>query len=635
MDEKTEDSETMLTQLIISGILKGLKNQKDTCDLSDVLVVIENVEFRCHRVILAASSGFFRAAFTSGMKEDRERKVVLKGISHETFAEVMECVYTGKNVITDRNIYELWHAADMLEVLSLLEACEIFVKQKINVENCLAIYNHSKVLDSKELIPLSWSYIVKHFTFVRKCDELLMFTEEELEKLISSPDLKISSEDEVIETVLSWVAYKPTEINSGDFCHETPEPAVECKYIIQTESPDDDDTACRDNSTVHIDQEASRASEQNKDNEKYASNFSRLDHLSSLLSVVRVCLLSGKCLIEAMNTDIVRADARTHVILQKGLEYILQTDRLHDFCPPSAVHRTSSSLENVIIATRLYDDVDVLVCRRQSGQWCGLGRPVKGDYSSNSVTCFNQVVYLTGNIVQLYMYTPFLNSWLEIPKFKAVETPGYLLSIRKCLYSIFRQDGCYQIEMVNVVESFHVSSQSQWVKISTLPLDLASINYATVIDDKIIFFGTSTGELKIRVVVFDTVTLRYSTLNNIPPIASVAVCFRKENEAFMLEKDGALYRIRPCSTDPFIEIKYETRLWDFSRTVKGALVFNDELLLFGPSFSENDADKQWELSVPGVFRRIKNITCSEKLSCFMHVVIPKMYLTRAVSVISA
>ena len=51
--------------------------------LSDVQLVIEQGDhrqsFRCHKVILASMSTYFRSLFTGGMQESQQREIFLKG----------------------------------------------------------------------------------------------------------------------------------------------------------------------------------------------------------------------------------------------------------------------------------------------------------------------------------------------------------------------------------------------------------------------------------------------------------------------------------------------------------------------------------------------------------------------------
>ncbi|BFZ07888.1 hypothetical protein BsWGS_10927 [Bradybaena similaris] len=617
MDSENEDK--TFTQIIVTGLLDGLQNQKETCDLSDVQVVIDDFEFKCHRVILAACSGFFRAAFSSGMKEDRERKVTLNDISREIFADVLNCMYTGKLNITESNVYELWHAANQLQILFLLPVCEAFLKRIMNAKNCLTIYQHSKLLDSNEMISLSWSCIVNNFKILRRGEEMMMLTKQDIENLINNPDLMTYSEDEVLETILAWVAYKPAETSRDAFSDVPRELVDQHKSDTQVTSQENDKL------TFATDV-------QRNDKEEHSNSLSRVSQLSDLLNLTKVCLLSGQCLIETMNMDIVRADTRAQEILQEAVAYILRTDRYHDLCHTSAIHRASSNLENVIIAATKSNEAHVIVCRRENGQWCGLGNNLKRGYNSTTMTCFNHNIYLAEDSGPMYGYTPSTNQWREVTTFKTTESARCLLSIKNFMFSVFQQGEGYVVRRINATEVSKGAIHSTWVTVCDLPSNLSCIKCSTVIGDKIVFFLTSTGILRIQVGIFDAASMQYFTLNDIPPLTSAEVCFRKGKDSFMLQKDGVLYRISACSEAPFIDIKYETRLWDFNRDIKGAVLFKDELLLFGPSFSENVANEQWELCLPGVFKCVKNITCNERFSCFMHAVVPKMFLTRVVSV---
>ncbi|BFZ07887.1 hypothetical protein BsWGS_10926 [Bradybaena similaris] len=618
MDRRNEDK--TFNHTIVSGFFEGLQKLKEIGDFSDVQVIIDGFVFTCHRVILAANSKFFRAAFSSGMKEDRERKVILNDISREIFADILNCMYTGKLDITESNVYELWHAADQLQILFLLPVCEAYLKQKMNTKNCLTIYQHSKLLNSNELISLSWSFIVQNFKNVRRCKEIMMLTTQEMENLISNPDLMTFSEDTVLETILAWVAYKPTETSRNVFSGEPREIVDQSRGDTQVTSPNDPNLT-------------SAAVVGSDDTDQQSNSISRLSELSNLLNLTKFCLLSGKCLLDAMRMDIVRADTDALKILQEAVTYILGTDRYHDLCPIAAIHRASSVMENVIIAATISNQTDVLVCRRENGQWCGLGNNLKRGYNSITMTGFDQIIHLSEDSGPMYLYSLSTNQWREVKSYKTTESARCLLSIGHFVFSVFQLKEGYVVRRINAYEVSKGALDSMWVTICDLPSNLNCIKCSTVIGPKIVFFLTITGESRIQVATFDTASLHLQTLSNIPPLTSAEVCFRTKNDSFMLQKDGALYRITACSRAPFINIKYETRLWDFNRDIKGAVLFKDELLLFGPSFSENVEDEQWELCLPGVFKCVKNITCSDRFSCFMHAVVPKMCLTRDVSVL--
>lgn len=60
----------------------------------------EGREFRCHRLLFASCSEYFRVLLYGGMSESQTRQVVLKDVAVEDFEAIMTYVYTGKVQIT-------------------------------------------------------------------------------------------------------------------------------------------------------------------------------------------------------------------------------------------------------------------------------------------------------------------------------------------------------------------------------------------------------------------------------------------------------------------------------------------------------------------------------------------------------
>ena len=60
-------------------LLQGISNLKDQNELCDVTIKIGGRVFHAHKAILAATSDYFRAMFTSGFKETNEREIKIEG----------------------------------------------------------------------------------------------------------------------------------------------------------------------------------------------------------------------------------------------------------------------------------------------------------------------------------------------------------------------------------------------------------------------------------------------------------------------------------------------------------------------------------------------------------------------------
>lgn len=78
--------------LIHEGITQ-LYNE-DTC--TDFSVEVEGKTFRCHKVVLAAVSDYFKAMFSSGMKEVEHSKATLQDVSAGAFEVMLNILYPSK-----------------------------------------------------------------------------------------------------------------------------------------------------------------------------------------------------------------------------------------------------------------------------------------------------------------------------------------------------------------------------------------------------------------------------------------------------------------------------------------------------------------------------------------------------------
>lgn len=77
----------------------SLKTLRESDELTDSVLIVENKRFPVHRVILAARCDYFRALFYGGMKEssrDAELEVELKETPAEAFSYLLRYIYDGQ-----------------------------------------------------------------------------------------------------------------------------------------------------------------------------------------------------------------------------------------------------------------------------------------------------------------------------------------------------------------------------------------------------------------------------------------------------------------------------------------------------------------------------------------------------------
>lgn len=78
-------------QLILAQINR-MRNRQNFCD---VQLQVGQETFKVHRLVLAASSPYFAALFTGGMKESSKDVVEILGIEARIFQILLDFIYTG------------------------------------------------------------------------------------------------------------------------------------------------------------------------------------------------------------------------------------------------------------------------------------------------------------------------------------------------------------------------------------------------------------------------------------------------------------------------------------------------------------------------------------------------------------
>ena len=122
----------------------------DSC-LTDFTLTAGQKSFRVHRAFLAATSDYFFAMLTGDMQESRRDSVELKAISAQGLEPLLQFVYTGKFELTEDNVIDVVAAAHHLQIGFALRPCVKYMTKITNVENCVDIYNASKLYLLKDV----------------------------------------------------------------------------------------------------------------------------------------------------------------------------------------------------------------------------------------------------------------------------------------------------------------------------------------------------------------------------------------------------------------------------------------------------------------------------------------------------
>ncbi|XP_026025033.1 kelch-like protein 10 [Astatotilapia calliptera] len=190
-----------------SSVYNELRFEGKFCD---AIIKVEDVEFPVHKIILCNCTPSFRALFTSWSDPDKQ-VFNIPGLSPEMMALIIDFAYTGSVSVTEENAVELLMAADQLNVMDIVKICSDFVGEQLCAENCVGIWQFTKVHLSPELRAKAFHYIVSNFEQVVLQEEFLQLTVEELGDILERDDLNVQCESTAYEALIKWISHVPAE----------------------------------------------------------------------------------------------------------------------------------------------------------------------------------------------------------------------------------------------------------------------------------------------------------------------------------------------------------------------------------------------------------------------------------------
>ena len=189
--------------------LNVLRRQDHLCDVT--LMTKDDKEFKAHRNVLSAASPFFCKFLQSDMKENREGIVRFEEISAAVMEDVLEFIYTGSVEVTHENSKDLIAAASYLLIPGLKKLSGRFLERQMSKSNCISTFYFAEMYQCEELITNTRKFIHTNFASVAKLDEFLNLEAKEVERWISSDEISVGVEADVLMIVLKWIEQNKSE----------------------------------------------------------------------------------------------------------------------------------------------------------------------------------------------------------------------------------------------------------------------------------------------------------------------------------------------------------------------------------------------------------------------------------------
>ncbi|XP_046578549.1 uncharacterized protein LOC124286248 [Haliotis rubra] len=176
--------------------------KKNDCD---VTIKIDDDMFQCHKVVLAMTSPYFDAMFTSGFEETDNKVIEVQSISPDTFRNVLEHIYRRNAAVNTSNVLDVLHASSMFLLESLIERCEEFLTDKYRMsQSWVKQWRAARKYKLKKLLEMTNSFIYTNFKKISETALFTSLTEDELCEIVANDELRVTNEADVLKAVLLW-----------------------------------------------------------------------------------------------------------------------------------------------------------------------------------------------------------------------------------------------------------------------------------------------------------------------------------------------------------------------------------------------------------------------------------------------
>lgn len=195
------------------SILTTMNNLRKSGMLCDVMLKVEGQDFPVHRIVLAACSDYFCAMFTNEMCEAKKSIVELLDIPASVIEVLLDFVYTETVNVSVENVQELLPAACLLQLNGVKQACSEFLEKQLDPSNCLGIRIFAENHSCETLQQAAELFTFKYFEDVIRHEEFRSLSLKDVDFLVNSDEIQVSSEESVFEAIISWVKHCPSNRN--------------------------------------------------------------------------------------------------------------------------------------------------------------------------------------------------------------------------------------------------------------------------------------------------------------------------------------------------------------------------------------------------------------------------------------
>ena len=103
---------------VFSNVCRGIDSIYNDRQMCDLKVTVGRMTFDCHRLVMAAVSGFFQALMSSSWQESQTGQVKIEhdDVTSETFQILLDILYKAEEVINKTTVKDVLRMSVFLQV---------------------------------------------------------------------------------------------------------------------------------------------------------------------------------------------------------------------------------------------------------------------------------------------------------------------------------------------------------------------------------------------------------------------------------------------------------------------------------------------------------------------------------------
>ncbi|KAL3877593.1 hypothetical protein ACJMK2_035289 [Sinanodonta woodiana] len=507
-------------------LCQGLEQQWLSEQYTDTKIIVEEKIFSCHRVVLSAMSPFFEVMYQSGMRECSDGVVTLQEVDAEIFETILQFIYTGDDIVDEDNADRLLRAAVMLQIKCLQERCEDFMTDKVDAENCLALWKLATSHQCHYLAKKAWLFVLNNFSEVCHDEGFLLLDCDEVLAIIQDNDLNTPNEELICEVTFRWV-----------------------KHDLEN----------------------------------------RRQYFEKLFETLRLPLVQPEYLLEKIErNDLVKASEACKTIVDEAKRFHLLPARRHEFVSSRLMFRNHGEYEEVIICIggNTHPGVatkDVYCYSLQTMTWSRLASVPYHVGVEFAVCTYGNAIFVSGGSSSLrgmVYYSTTQNKWVNCGRMLIGRRRHSMVAVGDCVYVLggFDDDAdeANDFSTLISVERFGVYT-GKWDDDGFMAFPVRSASTA-VIQEKIYLFGGIDGEGQKMDAVqcYDTRQRTCTHIRDLPSVAGMSSAVKYNRTIYLIFPNGKVLK-----TDDGYEMEEAGTITDFNRCGFGAVIHDGKILLLG------------------------------------------------------